>query len=233
MRVLLLCLLTVLSVGCSGGGAGPAGSTLIDQTVAEALATESDAAVSIVGYLVQDERGVVLTGGMSFAADPPTPLAEAPELWLGPTPPEEPALTPAGERSFALVRVVGIIEGPGTFGPTGLAYQVREPRITAVAPRPTQLTALLAAAATSENQVLQISGQLLSGPGTNLLVEELGPGGVPDAAARQIKLIMPAGDPALNERLAPGGGVRYGPVEVIGIWRAGSIYALAIVPTDG
>ncbi len=230
MRVLLLCLLVIVSAGCSGGPAAPATTVQIDQTVGDVLSAPPSVEVAIVGYLVSDERGVYLTSGVSFAAIPPTPLDGAAELWIGGEPPPDIPFETAGSRTYALVRVTGTLDGPGAYGPTELAYQVREPRITAITPRTVQLTALLAMADTSENQVLQISGELLSGPGTNLLVESLGPGGVPTAEARQIKLITPANDQALAEQLAPGGGVRYGPVEVIGIWRDGAIHSLAIIP---
>lgn len=231
MRILSLLLLMFVSFGCSAAGADPPTPVLIDQTVAEALAAPSNEPISIVGYLVEDARGVTLTGAMSLAADPPTPLADAPTLWLGAEPPPTIALEPAGDRTFALVRVVGRLEGPGAFGPAGLAYRVQEPALSPLSPRAVRLTALLAAASTSENQVLRISGALLNAPGTNLLVENLGPGGVPEAASRQIKVLTPAADPALEAQLTSGGSVRYGSVEVIGIWRDGAIHALAIVPT--
>jgi hypothetical protein len=233
MRLLLIGMLILLCAGCSTGGAAPPAPAPVDQTVAELLAASPGGPVAVVGYLVNDARGVHLTGGMSFTADPPAPLPATPELWIGAEPPPGVVLETAGDRAFSLVRVVGTLEGPGAYGSAEATYRLREPAIEALTPHAIRLTALLAAASTSENQVLRISGELLSGPGTNLLVENLGPGGVPAASARQIKLIIPADDPALAERLAPGGGVRYGPVEVIGIWRAGVIHALAIVPAGG
>jgi hypothetical protein len=227
-------LLLLTLVGCGAGRPGPDAARPLDQTVNETLAAPSAEPVAVVGYLIRDAQGVYLAGGMSFAADPPAPLAAAPTIWIAATAPPEVQLEPAGERAFALVRVEGTLDGPGAFGPAGAAYQLRDPTISPLDPRAVRLTALLAAASTAENQVLRISGALLSGPGTNLLVDQLGPGGVPAADARQIKLVVPADDPALAERLAPGGGVRYGPVEVIGIWRDGMIHALAIIPVgDG
>jgi hypothetical protein len=83
-----------------------------------------------------------------------------------------------------------------------------------------------------DNQPVRLSGQLLLGESTALLVDQLGSGGVPTSNAQQLKLVGPIeGDP-LRERLTAttGGAARFGPVKIVGIWRRGTIYPLAIIP---
>ena len=79
-------------------------------------------------------------------------------------------------------------------------------------------------------QPVRLQGQLLADADGAVLVEQLGPGGVPEASALQIKLVPTTHDRALLEQLSPAGNgdVRFGPVEVTGIWRSSRLYPLSI-----
>jgi hypothetical protein len=221
MRSMLMFLILILIVGCSQQATQPR-TPLPDQTI-NALDTVAPATnVAVVGYLMQTAQGVQLVSGVSFASDPPVALEAATTLAL-PNLVADPAWFDA--YGFGLVRVRGALERDGTG-----ALRIDEAQVEPIVPRSVRLSELLASSATSEGQLLQVRGELLGGRGTDLLVEELGPGGVPTAAARQIKLVTAAEDPALLRRLVNTGSAYYGSVEVIGIWRGGVIHALTIMP---
>jgi hypothetical protein len=102
---------------------------------------------------------------------------------------------------------------------------VRQMQPTAVkilAPTSLILGELLANSATYQGQVVEIKGTLIIKPGAALLVDAVGPGGVPDASANQIKIAQ-AND-ALIEQLPEGSGeLRYGSASVVGLWRGQSL----------
>jgi hypothetical protein len=83
-----------------------------------------------------------------------------------------------------------------------------------------------------DGQFVRVKGNLLVSGENALLVEELGPGGVPPVLAHQIKLAEPVRDKQLLARLAAsnGGKARYGRVEIEGFWRSGELLAFGIMP---
>jgi hypothetical protein len=78
--------------------------------------------------------------------------------------------------------------------------------------------------------MVRLVGGLLAREDSALLVDRLGAGGLPEPKARQLKLGSPLRDRVLHQRLAgaPGGAVRFGQVQVEGIWRAGILTPLSI-----
>lgn len=191
-------------------------------------------AVLTVGYLLIRDGDALLASSASVAGPEPQPLgAPAQLLWCGPAGELRisGALAAAGGAQHAIVYARGAIER-GAFGAGG-AYPRRlaSPELTVVAPEESSVAGLLAGEARG-GVVRLLGGIVLSGSGSAVLVDRLGAGGVPEPGAKQIKLRLPAEDPALLARLtaAPGDSVRYGQVQVEGYWRNGALVALAIRP---
>ncbi|MBC8078173.1 MAG: hypothetical protein H7Y32_18995 [Chloroflexales bacterium] len=183
--------------------------------------------VVTAGYYYLGRDGASLVDGLSFSADAPQPLSDAPEqLWLGqtPAPPE------AASKGYAPVLAQGLLEGPGRYGPEGrFLYQLVGGSLTPLTPIELTLQALLAKAFVYDGQLVRVRGALLVSSQSSLLVERLNKGGIPPAEARQVKLLPPFRDEALRARLPGASGVvRYGSVEVEGFWRGGALLPLGI-----
>ncbi len=235
MRRLLLLLLFLLLTAC--GMERPAPPTPVPAPTLPALsailAAPSPGPVRTFGYLLIDTDGATLVEGLSLTPDGAlAPLA--PEgLWLGAPPPlpDEPPLDEAGAVRYGIVSASGILDGPGRFGPAGrYAYQLAEPRITPLGLREVTIALLLENSGLYEGQAVRLRGDLLARGDSAVLVERLGPGGVPEASARQLKLDGPVRDDAALAALqrSPGNGVRFGPVEITGLWRGGRLYPLSV-----
>ncbi|MBX0331458.1 hypothetical protein K2Z83_27785 [Oscillochloris sp. ZM17-4] len=239
MRLLVWLLLLLALAGCAASGGVAAATPLPQPTipaVAEVLADPPTDRVEVIGYLYITGAGTALAGGLSFSqADPHAPLAAPGSIWM-PDPPPLPADAPvesAGATRYLIVRAQGRLSARGSYGPGGsYPYQISEVILEPLGARDLSIGLLLANSGIYDNQPVRLSGQLLLGASTALLVDRLGSGGVPEASAQQIKLIGPIVDEPLRARLtaAPGGAAYFGPVQIIGIWRRSSLYPLAIIP---
>jgi hypothetical protein len=191
--------------------------------------------VAVAGYLLADAAGVILVETVAFEADGrPRPLdtGVAP-LWLGAAAPTSlgAALRSVGDVRYAAVVARGTVDGPGSFGPSGgYKYQIILASVEPLVPQETSVEVLLDQSAAHEGQMVRLVGGLLVREDSALLVDRLGVGGLPAPKARQLKLGSPLRDSALRERLtgAPGGAVRFGQVQVEGIWRSGILAPLSI-----
>jgi hypothetical protein len=124
------------------------------------------------------------------------------------------------------VLVRGRLAGPGAYGAgEKYRYQLVPANLEPLAVLETSVSDLLDQPASYEGRLVRVVGGLLVRERAGLLVDRLGPGGLPEPKARQIKLRAPLGDPALLGRLkgAAGGPVRFGQVQVEGFWRAGAL----------
>jgi hypothetical protein len=234
MRQTLTLALLLILAAC-GGRQAPAPTPPPAPTVpsvGEILAAPTPGLVRTVGYMLSTPDGAALVDGLRLTGPgAPEPLG-AGAIWLGRAPalPAEPPPTTAGELSYVIVEAAGRLEGPGSYGPGGrYSYALAEPALKARSPRDLTLPLLLSNSGLYEGQPVRLQAQLLVSPGTALLIERLGPGGVPEAQALQVKLAAPPDEVALSG-LQGAGRVRYGPVEVVGLWRAGTLYPMAISP---
>lgn len=197
------------------------------------LAAPTPGPVRTFGYLLINADGAALVEGVSIAPDG-TPVPLAPEgLWLGDPPPmpAEPALDEAGAVRYGIVSASGLLAGPGSFGPEGrYRFQLADPRIIPLGLREVTIALLLENSGLYEGQAVRVRGDLLARDDSAVLVERLGAGGVPEATARQIKLDGPVRDSGALAALQtnPGNRVRFGPVEVTGVWRGGRLYPLNV-----
>ncbi|NNJ13557.1 hypothetical protein EKD04_024845 [Chloroflexales bacterium ZM16-3] len=240
MRSLVWLLLLFALAGCAASPGGVAATPLPQPTipaVAEGLSDRPAGRFGTIGYLYMTDAGVALVGGLSFShGDTPTPLDALGAIWL-PSPPPLPADAPvesAGATRYLIVRAQGQLSAPGSYGPGGTyPRQLTEVLLEPLGVRELSIPLLLANSGIYDNQPVRLSGQLLlGGTTTALLVDRLGSGGVPEPSAQQIKLTAPITDEQLRARLTatPGGTARFGPVQIIGIWRRSSLYPLAIIP---
>jgi hypothetical protein len=193
--------------------------------------------VTTAGYYYLAGSSALLVDGLSFSQGAqPAPLEDDParQLWLAlaedSAPPQ--GLIAAGDTRYAIVLARGTIEGPGSYGSGGRhLYQLANARLTPLAPIELTIDAMLDKAFVYDGQLVRVSGALLARPDGALLVDKLGPGGVPPADARQVKLLPPFRDQELRRRLGgQSGAVSYGPVQVEGFWKGGALLPLGILP---
>jgi hypothetical protein len=239
---LLLALLLLVACGeaSSFPAIPPTPTPLVFTPLGDLLGRNLPAAgvqVTTVGYVVTDDTGVRLLDGLSFSAGAvPQPLSDsARQIWLETESVQALGglLQGAGAMRYAVVLARGRIEGPGGYGPNGgYGYRMRGAQLQTIAPEETSIATLIGAAAAYEGRLVRVTGGLLARSNSALLVEHLGPGGIPEANARQLKLHGPIRDQALLGRLKSmaGGAVHFGQVQVEGLWRGGQLTPLAILP---
>ena len=238
MRRLLTLIITLALVGCASAQSTPAAPPPPQPTipaVAE-LSGQPEGRFEAIGYLYRTTEGAALVGGLSFSRGTvPAPLAPAEAIWL-PDPPALPAAATVGsvgEISYLIVRARGQLSATGSYGPGGsYARQLTNAALEPLSVRELSIKLLLDNAGIYDNQPIHLSGRLLLGASTALLVDQLGSGGVPTSDALQIKLVGPIEGAPLRERLTAtsGGAAHFGAVQVIGIWRRSVLYPLAIIP---
>ncbi len=237
-KILIAVLILFLLVACSEPATQPLPPTptpLAFTSLGDLLAAPQPGPVRTVGYVLVDGAGARLLPDLSFSAGTaPVPLGPTTEhIWLGADPGLVPQniLTTEGGARYAPVAASGRIEGPANYGPGGVyRYQLVDPNLTLLVPQETSITALLDPQAGYEGRFVRVVGALLAREDTALLVDQLGPGGLPSSKAQQVKIRGPLRDHALLERLGgtPGGAVRFGTIQIEGIWRGGILLPLSI-----
>ncbi|MEN9936798.1 MAG: hypothetical protein RLZZ387_3377 [Chloroflexota bacterium] len=230
LLLLALPLSAVLLSAC--GNAAPQATTPL-LTVPEVLAGAQLERSRVVGYVLVDTAGARLVDGirMKGGAAQAVP-APSEQLWLEGGDLAGLALQGEGEARYAPVVASGRLEGPGSYGPGGAhRFRLRDGALAALAPRETTVAQLLESPQAYADQLVRVNGGLLAGRGQALLVEALTEGGAPAPDARQLKLNGALPDTALPDELSqsPSGGVRYGKVQVEGLWRGGALTPLLIL----
>lgn len=233
-RLFIICTCLAILTACSGGAPAATPVSAPTFTPLDAALDASYRSSPIAAYLLIDASGARLVAGLSFSsggapapADPP-----ARQVWLAPGDAIDSLASraqPAGDVRYLAVAVTGALEGPGAFGPDGaFGYQLRPQTIM---PLPWQeATVALLATTPATGQAVRVTGALIASQNEAVLVEALGPGGAPAPQARQVKLRAPLRDAALLSRLTttPSGAVRYGMVQVEGIWREGVLVPMGM-----
>ncbi|RRR78638.1 MAG: hypothetical protein EI684_00085 [Candidatus Viridilinea halotolerans] len=234
MYRLAIMLLLLTLAAC--GGQTPTASSLSAAnlpTVGELLlAGPSLGQVATVGYLFIDEHGAVLTDALHMR-DPPQPLDDL-GLWLGdaPTLSNSTAIERSGATQYVIVEARGRLEGPGNFGPAGrYRYRLVDAELFSRVPQTTTIAQLVAEPEAYEGHAIRVRGELMSNADSALLIERIGAGGVPANNARQLKFATPPRDAATipGMQSSADGRVMYGSVEVVGLWRDGRLYPLALI----
>jgi len=186
---------------------------------------------NVIGVLLIDVTGARLVERLQLTDDGLIPFGA--HIWLdAPALPPEPALAERGDARYGIAQARGVVQGPGAYGPGGAsAFQIVDARLTILSPRELTIPLLLGNTDLYEGQFVRLNGQILASPSSTLLVEQLGPGGVPSAGALQVKVRpIPTAELDAGFSGAPGGSVRFGPAELLGIWRGGLLIPLAIAP---
>lgn len=231
IRCLVLAVLAFTMAACSGTPSPPpsAGLTPTAIPLLGDLAGGPGGPRTLVGLLYVTQDGALLAEGLSLSGPSPLPLGATP-IWLGSLRlPDDAPLRAAGAVRYGPAQIAGRLEGPGSFGPTGdFRYMMESPRVELLSVRELDITLLLGNSALYEGQAVHLRGQLLASADSALLSQRLGQGGVPDAAALQVKLAAPIRDRALLDGLSGTGAARYGPVAILGVWRAGVLVPLVM-----
>lgn len=228
----ILLSLVLLSLGACGPGAIPSPSATPVPTVpfvAAILAAPTPGPITTTGLLWPTPPGTSLVTGLSLTPTGLEPL-DGPGLWLEPAPvlPAKQSWEGSAEAPYLVVEARGQLEGPGQYGPAGqYAYQLSAAQVRSLPPRDLTMAQLFANRDLYEGQPVRLSGSLLAAADSTLLVERIGPGGVPTADTLLLKLTGPWRDQALLDQLqTTGGRVRFGPVTVLGLWHGGQLEPL-------
>ncbi len=126
---------------------------------------------------------------------------------------------PADGSEYGVVRATGIVQ----LTVDGVR-QLQPSAVKVIAPASVSIGDLQANSATYSGQVVALKGTLIIKPGAALLVDSVGPGGVPDTTAVQLKIAQPFADTALVAQLPEQSGeLRYGPIAAVGLWSGQSL----------
>lgn len=192
-------------------------------------------AITTIGYLLVDQNGAKLADTIVFdQVGIPQPLdAGTTPIWVGTDvrAQVQSLLRTAGGVQYAAVVARGRLAGPGSYGPhSQYHYQLTDPTFEPLAAQETTIADMLDHSATYDRRLVRVVGGLLMRKDSALLVEQLNSGGIPAPKARQIKLRGSIDDQALLARLhGPANGlVRFGQVQIEGLWRDGVLTPLAI-----
>jgi hypothetical protein len=191
--------------------------------------------VATAGYLIVGADGAFLADSVLFDRDGTIhPLATGVSpIWLGAEAADAlgGALHSAGGVRYAPVLARGRWEGPGAYGAAGkYRYQLVSARLERLSVQDATVGELIDRPTSYDGRLIRVAGGLLVHEQSALLVDRLGPGGVPAPDARQVKLRAPLADRALLDRLKGpvSGAVRFGQVQVEGFWHAGALAPLSI-----
>lgn len=235
-RAIIAVLFAALLAGCGGPPAAPTAPPVAAvPIVGELLDSGATGQVTAAGYLFITPEATVLADGLAVGDDgAATPIGER-DLWVEAAPalPVDAAVVEAGPARYALVEASGTVEGPASYGPGGrYAYRLVAPKLRPLRVSEVTIALLLQNSGLYEGQAVRLAGELLAVDDSAILAERLGPGGVPASSGLELKLATPPDDPGLLRRYPPSGSsdLRYGPVEVTGIWRSGALYPLLITP---
>lgn len=192
------------------------------------------ASVTTLGYLVLDDEGARLLNGLSFGdGTEPEPLTEpSDQIWLATEKLElqRESLRSIGTVQYAIVLARGQLEGPANYGPDGrYRYHLRDPQVQTIIPEETNIATLNTNTLAYEGRVVRVTGALLAHTQATLLVENIGPGGIPADGARQLKVRGPIQDRhALSELHQANNGIVFGRVQIEGFWRQNELFPLSI-----
>ncbi len=233
----IVCLFAACAAPLAAPTSTPTTSAGASMLVAELMQSGTTGGPAVlVGYLHADGQRTVLAPGLSQRPNaPPRPLPDATshQVWLGAAP--EPVVAADLRQQenvrYALVQVEGQLDGPGRFGPDGLyPYQIHPTAYLILTPLPVTLATLTADERLYEGQYVRVEGVLLASDDSLLLVDAVGEGGVPAPGSTPIKLVWLLRDRYVLEQLSQPASsqVRFGAVGAVGIWRDGTLWALAL-----
>jgi hypothetical protein len=192
-------------------------------------------AITTIGYVLLDQNDARLADMIVFdqAGIPQSLDTGTTPIWVGTDARAQVQnlLRTAGRVQYAAVVARGRLAGPGSYGSHGqYRYQLTDSSFKPLAAQETSIADMLDHSATYERRLVRVVGGLLMRKNSALLVEQLNSGGIPAPKARQIKLRGSIDDQALLARLhGPANGpVRFGQVQIEGLWRDGVLTPVAI-----
>lgn len=218
-RVCLILGLAAALAGCAGAtpptAAPPAAPIGVVRGLSEIGRGDFDGTVvTALAPVLRRADGQVLVPALSFGGGGPLPLLADPAaaVVVGGDPLAN--LTVAGDVAYGVVRV----SGPVQIGADGVR-QIQPTSSKVLAPAMLSLDELQQNSAVYQGQVVEVPGTLIVKDAEALLVEAVGPGGVPEETAAQVKILQPFDDPELFASLDNSAAIRYGPVTVTGLWQ--------------
>ena len=216
-----VCLVLGLVLGLAGCGAAtpptvapPAAVGPVRPLDAIGRGDFDGAEVTALAPVLRRAAGQVLVPAISFGADEPVPVLPDPAAAVVVGGDALPNLSEAGSLAYGVVRVSGRVQ----VGADGVR-QIQPTSSKVLVPAAVLLADLQQNSAVYQGQVVEITGTLIVKADEALLVEAVGPGGVPAETAAQIKILQPFDDPDLFAALDSNAAIRYGPVTVTGLWQ--------------
>lgn len=198
-------------------------------------ASSAERSVATFGYVLLDHDDVRLVDTIIVDhAGAPQPLDTGAEpVWLGADVRAQlqGIVRSSADTQYAPVIVQGRLRGPDSYGPGGrYRYQLLGPQLSPLAAQEMSVAELLQHSAQYERRLVRLAGGLLVRENSTLLIDRIGAGGLPAPKAQQIKLRAPIADRRVLARLTstPSGAVRFGSVQVEGLWNGGLLSLLSI-----
>jgi hypothetical protein len=210
----------LLLVGCGGPRPGPTPQSNI-VTLPRIVAGEFDGQrVTVLAAYYERGSAPLLVEMISLEeAAGPTPLLASPNHAVAMSEVPAGAMSERSGARYGIVQTTGLVTA-------GQPRRIEVESTKVISPTQVRLDALKGGG--FENIVVRVEGALLSKPGSLLLIEAIGPGGIPEGTADQVKVLAPASDIALLGKLqGPAGGeIRYGQIEAVGLWSKGVLHLL-------
>lgn len=159
----------------------------------------------------------------------PTASSNDTSLWLADAPPE--LVMEQLNDGAGFLKLRGRLSPPGAFGlDQRFTYQFVADELAVLVPERTTVANLADNPRAIDRVLLAVSGTLLLRGESALLVDHVSSGGVPQTAARQIKLPRGAIDAAAVSGFRRSGDVSWGPVRVVGWWQNAGITPFSVEP---
>lgn len=191
------------------------------------LHPQAERRISTLVYLLPEGQGASLHDALSFEQTSPASLTPADlRIWCDPG--------CAGQLAAGGVLTVvaqGVLDGPGAFGPQGAyRWQLKDARLLPQVAEETSIANLLQRISYYNKRLLRVQGIVLLSKDSALLLDQIGPGGMPTATTQQLKLRWLHPDQQLIQRLKllPGTDIRSGSVQIEGYMSNAALVPLSV-----
>lgn len=221
----LVCVLIIWFLAACSKPAEPSPSPLVPTAPPATPITALQAGpVRTIGYLLVDTASCRLAEAVSLAGAQPQALGQQLACSIPEANASSGVLLEQGSLRQAIVLAEGQLQNTA-----GSAPLLTATHYTVLVPEETSVASLLEQSSQYRGRVVRVNGSLVvDSQGGAILVDRLSSGGIPLPGARQVKVPGAARDTVLLQQLVEAGTVRYGSVQVEGLWRDGVLHPLVV-----